>query len=262
MLARSVKSIVKKIPALYSLLQTAARPFRQSGDLKRVRKYCSQLPERVQQPTFVMVGASDGITEDPVSDIFLSDARWKGVLIEPVPYCFQRLAGTFQDVSRFALEQVAIGNTSTEASFYYVAPNATDEDGNRPYWFDQVGSFDREHVLKLLGDRFERFIVECSVEVHPLSKILRRHKIDHLDFLQIDTEGYDYEILKTLDLAQHAPSAILVEHSHLPCAEREEMLKLLRLNGYGVDSCDPDNYFAIHQGAPLRRIVRDQAGAS
>lgn len=259
MLARRAKAIFKTIPILFPLFRAVSRPLRERVKFWRLEKYCTLLPDTVQQPIFVMIGANDGITEDPVSHILLADSRWRGLLIEPVPFCFRRLAAAFHDSQRFALEQVAIGKAAGVASFYYVDERAVDHSGNRPFWFDQAGSFDRDHVLNHIGAAFAQNIAECSVEVCLLSDILRKHNLDWIDFLQIDTEGYDYEIVKTLDLANHAPSAILVEHRHLSRADKDEMLNLLRANGYRVDSCGAYDYFAIHNKAPLRGLVWDDA---
>jgi hypothetical protein len=57
-------------------------------ELRRFRHYCFGLPKFVSEPVFVKVGASDGITDDPCSDILLASKKWRGLLIEPVPYCF------------------------------------------------------------------------------------------------------------------------------------------------------------------------------
>lgn len=259
MLMRKAKTALARMPILLSVLRRVFGPLQQRRGFRRLRRYCSLLPDRVQQPTFVIIGANDGITEDPVSDIFLADSRWKGLLIEPVPFCFQRLAATFQDSQRFALEQAAIGKPSGSSSFYYVDQDATDDMNNRPFWFDQVGSFDRTHILRHLGGALEQHIVECTVEVRALGDILQKHNIDRLHFLQIDTEGYDYEIIQTLDLANDAPWAILVEHKHLSGVEKTAMLDLLRTNGYRVAPCGAFDYFAIHNRAQLQELARDDA---
>ena len=66
---------------------------------------------------FVKVGAHDGITGDPCSDILLANTQWKGLLIEPVPYNFERLKANFQDSQRFCLEQVAVGAIAGKAIY-------------------------------------------------------------------------------------------------------------------------------------------------
>src|SRR5262249_59030637 len=75
----------------------------------QIRHYCAVLPTLVAEPLFVKVGANDGVTGDPCSDILLATPQWRGILIEPVPYCFERLRANFSDSRRFILEQVAVG---------------------------------------------------------------------------------------------------------------------------------------------------------
>jgi FkbM family methyltransferase len=209
------------------------------------------LPQVVPEPVFVKVGANDGISGDPCSDILLANTKWKGLLIEPVPYCFDRLRATFHDAQRFSLEQVAIGATDGEATFYYVDQKALKCIPNLPSWFDQLGSFDKSHIVKHLNGVLAPFIIECNVEVRALGDVLKKNGIRDVHLLHVDTEGHDYEVLKTLDLANQAPVAIFVEHKHLPDTQKTEMLYLLRKYGYSVHECGGD-YFAVNKKANNR----------
>jgi FkbM family methyltransferase len=214
-----------------------------ASEVADFRSYCLDLSRMVPEPVFVKVGANDGITGDPCSDILLANTNWRGLLIEPVPYCFDRLKANFQDSQRFCWEQVAIGVQAGHTSFYYVDAKASQALSGLPPWFDQLGSFDRNHIVKHLNGRLEPFIIECKVEVCPLSEVLTRNRIQDVHLLHVDAEGHDYEVLKTLDFAQHSPTAIFVEHRHLSFAQRTEMLRLLHKHGYSVRDCGAD-YFA------------------
>lgn len=260
-LIRETKEALRSVPVLGRALRAVARPFRRTGpeDLY-VRQYCLILPKFVPQPVFVNIGANDGITNDPVSDILLADMRWKGLLVEPVPSCFARLSANFSDRSRFFLEPVAIGAVDGTSSFYSVDERAAEVIPNLPEWWDELGSFDRNHIVKHLDGALEPFIVERQVPIRTLPGLLARNGIESIQFLQIDTEGYDYEVLKSVDLSSRPPDAILVEYKNLPAGQSAEMLRLLRQNGYRVDYCGGD-YFAIHGKSPLRKLSRDMAAA-
>lgn len=240
MLVQRVKAAIRSVPLLYRLLSRL--------ELERARQYCRGVPHIISRPVFVKVGANDGLTGDPLSDILLANEKWTGLLIEPVPYCFERLKANFHDGRRFFLEQVAIGTAAGEATFYYVNQKATESIPNLPSWYDQLGSFDKNHILKQLGGVLAPFIIERKVEVLPLTEVLRRNGIQEMHLLHIDTEGYDYEILKTLNLASQAPIAIFLEHKLLPVAQRTEMSNLLREHGYSVHDCGSD-YFAVNKNA-------------
>jgi len=218
---------------------------------RRFRDYCLNLPKVVSEPVFVKVGAGDGITGDPCSDILLANTNWRGLLIEPVPYCFDRLRANFQDSRRFSLEQIAIGAPAGEGSFYYVDAKAIQSIPNLPAWFDQLGSFDRNHIMKHLDGVLDSFIMECKVQVCPLSDVLMRNGIKEVHLLHVDAEGHDYEVLKTLDFAKYAPLSIFIEHKHLSGTQKTEMMLLLRKHGYSVRDCGED-YFAINEEASER----------
>jgi hypothetical protein len=50
--------------------------------------------------------------------------------------------------------------------------------------------------------------VRCA----PLSEILREHSIGAIDLLTIDAEGFDFEVLQTVDWDVARPRVVLTEH--------------------------------------------------
>jgi hypothetical protein len=65
-----------------------------------------------------------------------------------------------------------------------------------------------------------------------VAQILQQAGMPTLDLLQIDAEGHDYEILKSLDLASLRPAILRFEFSHFSGRERDECLHLLASLGY------------------------------
>jgi len=255
MLVDKIGKVVKSTPILRNLLFPVVTHLWRERE-ERFRRYCRELPKLVLEPFFVKIGANDGITGDPCTDILLGNANWRGLLVEPVPYCFARLRASFPDSQRFRLEQVAIGASAGDATFYYVDSKARTSIRDLPPWFDQLGSFDRNHIIKHLDGVLAPFIVESKVQVCPLSEVLERNQIQDVHLLHIDTEGYDYEVLKTLDFAKHAPLSIFVEHKHLSLTHKRQMLGLLRGHGYAVSDCGED-YFAVN--AEINRCLHRAA---
>lgn len=250
MFVEKLRAVVGSAPPFHRLLVNLV-PQARAREVARFRRYCLSLSRVVPEPVFVKIGANDGVAGDPISDILLADTNWRGLLIEPVPYCFDRLKANFQDTHRFCLEQVAIGATAGQASFYYVDSKANQYMPGLPLWFDRIGSFDRNHILKHLKGRLEPFIIECKVQVCTLSAVLMRNRIQDVHLLQVDTEGHDYEVLKTVDFSKHAPLSIFVEHRHLPRAQKSEMRRILREHGYSIRDCGAD-YFAVNEEANRR----------
>jgi len=251
MVKTQFRKAIEAIPALQSLLKAGRSAIRTTfvhteNAMWQFRRHCSGLSKRFSEPVFVKVVANDGLTGDPCSDILMSDKRWRGLLIEPVPYCFERLKANFPDQNRFVLEQIAIGTGGAELPFFCVDSSAREMFPELPDWFDQLGSFDRHHILKHLGGVLEPYVLEIPVAVSTLTEILERNRLRDVHLLHIDTEGHDYEALKTLDFSKYRPVIIFIEHKHLSAQDKKDMAALLVSQGYSLRDCGGD-YFALNQ---------------
>lgn len=84
-------------------------------------------------------------------------------------------------------------------------------DGVRDFYvFDEpaLNTFDAERAKSLSGYKLvETRMVRCA----PLSTILREHGIGSVDLLTIDAEGFDFEVLQTVDWKLTAPKVVLIE---------------------------------------------------
>lgn len=225
-----------------------ARWRRHQENTAAFRACCAAIPTRVADPFFVKVGAHDGVTGDPCSDLLLADTAWRGLLIEPVPICFARLSANFADSSRFDLANVAVGSGGSPATFYTVAPGARDAVPDLPDYVDQLGSFDRHHIVKHCDGRLAPFIRELEVTVMPLAEVLRVRGVRACHLLHVDAEGHDYEVLRTLDFSIVKPLVIFVEHDHLSAADKRGLVRLLRRHRYRVHDCGRD--FFAKRGLP------------
>ena len=58
------------------------------------------------------------------------------------------------------------------------------------------------------------------------------HPISSLDILQIDTEGFDAEVIKMFDFNSFSPLLIQYEHLHITVIERELINNEMYLFGY------------------------------
>jgi FkbM family methyltransferase len=179
---------------------------------------------------FVQVGSNDGLRGDPLHDLIKSNSQWFGVFIEPVEYVFKRLIKNYGNESRFRFEQIAIGDEAGEHEFYYVSEKAVGVDG-LPDKCEQMGSFDRNHILKHSA-ALHPYIITQRIRCETLSSVLDRNRVERVDILHIDTEGYDYHVLRQIDFKRISPKLILYEHIHLKADELQAATDLLCLHGY------------------------------
>ena len=70
-----------------------------------------------------------------------------------------------------------------------------------------------------------------EVKTISLNDLLRKYNAPkNIDYLSIDTEGSEYEILSHFDFSQHSFEVITCEHNYTPM--REKIYSLLNKNGY------------------------------
>lgn len=174
----------------------------------------------------VQIGSNDGKTGDPIYDLIMTKTKWKAVLVEPVPYLFERLKKNYPSDPRIRFENAAI-NDGTKQSFYFVNIKGEDKPKNLPNWHDQLGSFDRKNIVNHLDGTLEPFIEEMEVNGLTLAKLFEKNGVENLKLLHMDTEGYDWKILSQLDLKKHQPAVLFFEHKHLSETELAEAKQFL-----------------------------------
>lgn len=192
-----------------------------------ISKYISSNPSII-----IQIGSNDGKTGDPIFSLINKRESWKAILVEPVPYLFERLKANYKEDSRFIFENIAI-NEGQEQTFYSVRQEARDDFPDLPSWYDQLGSFIRENITKHLDGKLEPYIEEIKLPGITLSNLFTKHSVNHIDLLHIDTEGYDWRILSQLSLNIYKPSIILYEYKHLSESEKEQSIKFL-MNDYHI----------------------------
>jgi hypothetical protein len=93
-----------------------------------------------------------------------------------------------------------------------------------------VASFDRRHLLRH-GIR-ESEIVTQQVACHTVGSALRAAGMNDVDLLQIDAEGYDWPIIRSIDFSQIRPRVIRFEYRHMTARHADECLLLLASHSY------------------------------
>lgn len=187
-------------------------------------------------PTVVVqVGSNDGVQEDPIAKLINANADWQVLFIEPLPHLFKRLKADYSGSQNYCFENVAVSERKETIILYYVSDEFKKSRKDAPFWYDQLGSF----------EEFEPFIVSEKVCCERFQDIVKRNGIDKIDLLHIDTEGYDYEVLRQGDLKTTPPRVILYEHKHLSRIDQFFAMLLLWRNGYFVRPYKSDDTLAV-----------------
>ena len=185
---------------------------------------------------FVQIGANDGIMSDPLYSN-VSTYSLHGLVIEPQKAGFQQLQQNYAANNNLIFSNVAIARSPGTKTLYKVVPEVVERYAD----FSGCASFDlpflirviRSHSKRLsLTSPFEKYVEVEEVETLPLMDLLQQHNITKVDLLQIDVEGHEGEVLKTINFDKIHPNVINFEHQHLSTHARDEANTFLDEHGY------------------------------
>lgn len=112
----------------------------------------------------------------------------------------------------------------------------SDAPGTLTYWSN--GFYSLTGTLDAAFAEGKPGYVEKTVDTDTLTNIIdqTRHKDQRIDFLTVDAEGHDYEILSSLDFDRYSPRLIAVEthKERLEAVEKEQLFEFLRDKGYSM----------------------------
>ena len=172
--------------------------------------------EQKQNGFFIELGANDGVTQSNTA--FLEKARkWTGILIEP---------------SRVGYE-LCLKNRPKSLCYNYACVS-------NDYKDDFIyGDFEENSLMgSIYGDRLKSKKL-TQVKSITLEKILESSNIcNSIDFLSLDTEGYELCILKGLNLDRYRPKYMLIE---IYKKDYNEIIMFLQEKKYSL-VCNFTNY--------------------
>lgn len=214
--------------------------------------------------SFVQIGANDGLLYDPyvfvctrnvvvfmlhacggsLSPVILSSAnaaRWRGVLVEPVPRHFERLQQTyaqFRGQFRFINAAISVTCAHPYVSFFVVNPDSLEQS----HWLNGIGSLSIPNSRKT-ENIYSEITVQCMT-IDELARIVDAHGIRRPDLLVIDVEGHDHELVQSLGHWPFGrPLLLLFElwgHDQLPADAEPTTNAFLAAHQYHVCVADED----------------------
>lgn len=177
---------------------------------------------------FIQVGANDGISFDFLFE-FVIKRNSIGIVIEPIKEYFNELVDNYNDFPKIVKINKAVHPTEkniminriTSESFY-----------KYPDWVKGIASIDFEHHKKT-GIIETNDIVQEEVKADSLMNIINSNlNFEEINYLQIDTEGFDFEVLKMIDFKKIKPSIIKYESVNLTYEDKISSYHLLRKQNY------------------------------
>jgi FkbM family methyltransferase len=197
----------------------------------------SSVLDGVASGTYIDVGANHPV-EDNVTFLFY-ERGWHGITIEPNPGFIPLYAKLRpRDVHL----QVGIASAGGTLTFYKV----TDPPGgDGRYAAGGLSTFD-----PAVAGRWRRFgltVTESMVPVTTLNRVLEERPLEEITILSVDVEGFEKQVLESIDLRRHRPLVIVVE-AFLPGTEipsHEAWEGLLLRAGYAPAMADGLNRYYV-----------------
>jgi FkbM family methyltransferase len=208
----------------------------------------------VKQPEFTVVQLGAFVGNTPNDPLYarlrprLDQQGGRLICVEPVKEHFSKLVENYRGSKNVFCENVAIADRTGEATFYRLGVDPVEH--GYPDWLSQLGSLKSDRMGSL-WDRFEKdpalkafylqHRVEETVTCLTFAELLRRHGVARVDLLQMDVEGYELEILSTIDFGQ-TPIRFINYESVLLHERKKEAESLMERAGYGFFDHGQDTF--------------------
>ena len=199
-----------------------------------------RMAQRGDALRFVQIGANDGVVGDPLRSYIL-ERGWTGILVEPQPAVFAQLKANYSECAdRLVFENLAIGPSETVPLYVPIQP--VNRASNKAYGTGAASSNAAVTARQL--NLAPKDLQRIDIPAITLDKLFEKHGLAELDLLQIDAEGFDWQVLKTLDLKRFRPAIIQLETGHLQRPDLAAMAQALNVADYVI-------YFGGWQGDTL-----------
>jgi FkbM family methyltransferase len=141
---------------------------------------------------YIDVGASDPVRDSVTKHFY--DRGWSGVNIEPLAIEFRALV---EQRPRDTNLNIALGSRRETRTFYEAVDNPS------------LSTFTPERAEEA---RAISAIVARELEVVPIASIIDEYLGDRtIDFLKVDAEGFEPEVLEGNDWSRHRPRVLVIE---------------------------------------------------
>jgi len=186
---------------------------------------------------FIELGALDGILYSNTK-LFEDNFGWTGILIEPHPLKYQALK---QNRPNCFLFNDLVSNSTEELNFKYFL------DGYSPVSGVEK-TLSKHHYDEYYNneDKKQHAQSEILLKTRTLSDIIKSTNLDHIDFMSLDVEGHEYEVLLSFDFSIQI-DVILIEMLGVDLERDELCRKILINNGYIFDKKVSHNETYVHR---------------
>jgi FkbM family methyltransferase len=180
---------------------------------------------------YVDIGAHDGVSLNNTL-YFEKNNNWRGINIEPIKAVFDRLVEN-RTADRNININCAVCNRNGEADFYL-------NEGYTEMLSGIIENYDARHLERLMNENTEMSATTQIVKVNTkrLETIFDEHAVSHINYLSIDVEGAEFEVIKSIDFTKVFIDVIGFENNYTEVSR--PIILYLEYNGFKVDRISTD----------------------
>lgn len=176
--------------------------------------------DNIENGTYIDVGANSPHKDSVTKYFYLKG--WRGINIEPIKKWHHELTSARpEDINL----NVGISDKSGSLEFYQIFHKNKESHKD----LSGLSTFDKNALEKAIERGFSH--KTFTIPVVTLDQVLEEHPMPVINFLKIDVEGKEKEVLNGLDLSKHRPQIIIIEATEPGTVIRsDDMWKDILLN--------------------------------
>ena len=175
----------------------------------------------------IQIGANDGLRFDILNQ-YIKKYKTKSILVEPIKKNFNQLTENYKDYSNVIFENLAI-SVNNQISHLYKIDDSKEEKYKSEH-FKGIMSFDKGHLIKHGVKKND--IVKEDVESTSINNLIKKHKLDMVDLLFVDAEGYDADIIEDFLKTSLMRPIIIFEYLHVSNKKFKDLVNSLNKEKY------------------------------
>ena len=175
----------------------------------------------------IQIGANDGLRFDILNQ-YIKKYKIKSILVEPIKKTFDDLVENYKNYNNVIFENVAI-SVNNQISHLYKIDHSKEEKYKSEH-FKGIMSFDKGHLIKHGVKKND--IVKEEVKSISINNLIKKHKLNKVDLLFVDAEGYDADIIEDFLKTSLMRPIIIFEYLHVSNKKFKDLVDSLNNKKY------------------------------
>lgn len=151
------------------------------------------------------------------------------LMVEPFNYHNKSIKDCYEQYSdKLFIENIAIVPEAKENNVCNIYYHPLDKEHTNAY---ELASLKKTHSLKIRDQYNKKDIVEMTVPCLTINQLIAKYHLSKIDILYIDTEGFDDQIIYSINFHNISINTIYYENLHI---DKNTLQKFLKEKNYEI----------------------------